>query len=112
MTAGLRAYVDPRRHDDVHVARQRRPASCCTTPSNGFSYTGTTTSSSPVGDVYGFEVTGSNGDLNSFLQGTLKVGLDIVENGSFEDPAIAPDAIAERQPLFSAPSTALTGWSV
>ena len=34
---------------------------------------------------------GSNGDYNNFLQGTLKVGLDVVQNGSFEQPtAIAP----------------------
>src|SRR5262249_29817732 len=50
------------------------PTSCCTTPSNGFSYSGTTDIAVAVGDTYGFQMTGSNGDYNDFLQGTLTVG--------------------------------------
>jgi choice-of-anchor C domain-containing protein len=41
-----------------------------------------------AGDTFGFEVSGSNGDLNSFVQGTLRVGFDVVKNGSFETPLV------------------------
>ena len=47
------------------------PEICCTPPSNGFSYTGSVALSVEPGDTYGFTMTGSNGDLNSFLNGTL-----------------------------------------
>src|SRR5262249_31974132 len=50
------------------------PTDCCTTPSNGFDYRGTTTLSVQAGDLYGFTIIGSNQDLNSFLRGTLTVG--------------------------------------
>jgi hypothetical protein len=50
------------------------PEICCTPPSNGFSYTGSVPLSVEPGDTYGFKLAGSNGDLNSFLNGTLTVG--------------------------------------
>ena len=50
------------------------PADCCTTPSNGFDYSGTTTLAVSTGDTYGFTISGSNFDFNSFLRGTLTVG--------------------------------------
>ncbi len=50
------------------------PTSCCTTPSNGFSYSGTQTLTVVAGDTYGFVMRGSNFDSNSFLKGTLTVG--------------------------------------
>ena len=50
------------------------PAICCTPPSNGFAYSGTTTFNVEPGDVYGFEMAGSNADFNSFLNGTLTIG--------------------------------------
>jgi hypothetical protein len=50
------------------------PVDCCTPPSNGFSYTGTVPLDVEPGDIYGFSMTGSNFDLNSFLKGTLTVG--------------------------------------
>ena len=46
---------------------------CCTPPSGGFGYTGTTTWNVQPGDTYGFELGGSNGDSDSRLQGTLTV---------------------------------------
>ncbi|HEX6987642.1 MAG TPA: DUF642 domain-containing protein, partial [Planctomycetaceae bacterium] len=110
--AGLRSYVTHGATTTYATLVNAGPENCCTTPSGGFSYTGTTDVVVQSGDVYGFEVTGSNGDLNSFLQGTLKVGLDVVANGGFEDPVIAPDAVPNDNQLFNAPSTALTGWSV
>jgi hypothetical protein len=48
------------------------PADCCTPPSGGFDYTGSTTFPDlQPGDVYGFRLTGSNGDANQTLSGTL-----------------------------------------
>jgi PEP-CTERM motif len=50
------------------------PASCCTTPSNGFNYSGTYTFTGlHAGDVFGFDLGGSNGDYNNFLNGTLQL---------------------------------------
>ena len=49
------------------------PANCCTTPSGGFSYAGTTTVTVSPGDTYGFMLTGSNFDSNATLSGTLTV---------------------------------------
>ena len=63
------------RGDDNHAQPGHAgPASCCTTPSNGFSYSGTQTLSVVAGDTYGFVMRGSNFDSNSFLNGTLTVG--------------------------------------
>ena len=73
--------------DDRACARRRGPASCCTAPSNGFDYSGTTTLTVNNGDTFGFTITGSNGDLNSFLRGTLRVAMNVVKNGSFESAA-------------------------
>ena len=50
------------------------PAICCTPPSNGFSYQGSVPINVEPGDTYGFTMSGSNGDFNSFLQGTFTVG--------------------------------------
>lgn len=50
------------------------PQSCCTTPSNGFRYTGTVTLDIQAGDTYGFAFGGRNGDSTNVLQGTLTVG--------------------------------------
>jgi Bacterial Ig-like domain (group 3) len=49
------------------------PADCCTSPSSTFSYSGTTTLAVSAGDTYGFTMSGSNGDSNSTLNGTLTV---------------------------------------
>jgi hypothetical protein len=47
------------------------PANCCTTPSNGFDYSGTVTLHPAAGDTYGFTLYGSNFDSRSFLCGAL-----------------------------------------
>ncbi|TAK12921.1 MAG: hypothetical protein EPO35_10865 [Acidobacteria bacterium] len=52
------------------------PTNCCASPSNGFAYSGNLNVNVQAGDTYGFKVSGSNGDLNSFLQGVLKVVVD------------------------------------
>ena len=50
------------------------PEVCCTSPSNGFDYSGTANFSVQTGDVYGFVLRGSNGDFNDLLRGELTVG--------------------------------------
>ena len=47
------------------------PEICCTEPSNGFLYGGIHEFDVQPGDVYGFRLRGSNGDLNNFLRGTF-----------------------------------------
>ena len=73
----------------VDVAKEKvvnaGPVWCCTTPSNGFAYTGSSTFEVQAGDVYGFRMTGSNGDANRILRGSLK--LQPVDS---TPPAIAP----------------------
>jgi hypothetical protein len=49
------------------------PVNCCTAPSGGFSYSGTTTLSVQPGDSYGFTMSGSNGDSNGHLDGALTI---------------------------------------
>jgi hypothetical protein len=56
----------------VQTLENHGPVSCCTTPSNGFVYGGVATFSNvPAGATYGFRMSGSNGDFNNFLQGSL-----------------------------------------
>ena len=50
------------------------PEVCCTSPSNGFDYSGSANFTLQVGDRYGFVLRGSNGDLNDLLRGELTVG--------------------------------------
>lgn len=48
------------------------PASCCTTPSNGFTYSGSYTFNNvAAGNLLAFTVGGSNGDSTNVLSGTL-----------------------------------------
>jgi len=49
------------------------PADCCSTPSNGFDYTGTTTLNVYAGQPWGFTFGGSNGDSNMILNGALTI---------------------------------------
>lgn len=49
------------------------PANCCSPPSGGFSYQGDTTFDLRAGDIYGFRMSGSNGDSARYLGGTLKL---------------------------------------
>ena len=52
------------------------PVNCCTSPSNGFSYTGSVTLTVEEGDTFGFRFGGTNGDSNNFLRGTFTVDLN------------------------------------
>jgi hypothetical protein len=49
------------------------PVNCCTPPSGGFTYSGTTSLSVQAGDTYGFAMRGSNSDTAKTLRGTLRV---------------------------------------
>ena len=49
------------------------PVNCCTAPSGGFDYTGTTVFDLQRGDTYGFRMSGSNGDSDARLIGTLSL---------------------------------------
>ena len=52
------------------------PTDCCTTPSAGFVYGGVATFDNlGAGDTYGFRLSGSNGDIQNFLQGTLTLSI-------------------------------------
>lgn len=55
------------------------PAVCCSAPSAGFTYSGTTTFQVHAGDTYGFDMSGSNSDSNGTLQGTLTLAVTVVE---------------------------------
>ena len=50
---------------------------CCEAPSGGFEYRGTTYFDLHAGDVYGFRMTGQNGDSDARLNGTLT--LDVLD---------------------------------
>ena len=64
------------------------PRVCCTTPSNGFDYTGTTNFTVQTGDKYGFVLRGSNGDSNDLLRGELTIG------------TVVPTTCADAQALY------------
>jgi hypothetical protein len=49
------------------------PVNCCAAPSGGFDYTGTTVFDVQPGDTYGFRMSGSNGDSDARLLGTLSL---------------------------------------
>jgi hypothetical protein len=49
------------------------PVNCCAAPSGGFDYTGMTVFDVQPGDTYGFRMSGSNGDSDARLIGTLSL---------------------------------------
>jgi hypothetical protein len=51
------------------------PVNCCTAPSGGFDYTGTTSFALQAGDVYGFRMSGSHFDSDRRLLGTLSLSV-------------------------------------
>ena len=51
------------------------PVSCCTSPSNGFVYTGDVEFDLQPGDKYGFRMSGSHNDRSQILQGTLTLSV-------------------------------------
>ena len=85
VTVGLTTF---RNASTVETLIADGPVSCCTPPSNGFSYEGTASIPVTAGDTFGFKISGSNGDSNSFLRGTLRVATNLIKNGSFENPVV------------------------
>lgn len=73
--ARLNAFVTTGSGTTTTTLVNAGPANCCTAPSAGFSYSGSTTLTVGVGDTYGFTLSGSNGDSNPALSGTLTVTL-------------------------------------
>jgi hypothetical protein len=53
------------------------PQTCppCTPPSNGFTYSGTTSVNVQPGDTYGFRMFGTHADGTYVLQGTLQLNV-------------------------------------
>ncbi len=73
VTVGLTAFVASGGSQTSTPLVQDGPINCCTAPSSGFTYAGTTTLSVLAGDTYGFTMSGSNFDLNDVLRGTLTI---------------------------------------
>ncbi len=110
VTLGLEAYVKPQGGAPAYTSvLGAGPANCCTEPSGGFDYAGTTSLTVQAGDEFGFRITGDNYDANNVLQGSLRVGLNVVSNGGFEDPAIQHTATFDT---YGSQSSQLTGWDV
>lgn len=70
----------------VDTLVQEGPADCCTSPSNGFHYGGTTTFDVSPGQTYGFRLSGGNFDYNNFLRGTFTLSTK-----PYVDPTIGTD---------------------
>ena len=66
------------------------PANCCAAPSAGFDYSGTASFNVQPGDIYGFTLTGTNGDTNETLRGELLLGNSV------------PTGCASAQTLYGA----------
>jgi choice-of-anchor C domain-containing protein len=75
VTVGLTAFITRAGVTGTDVLVNDGPVSCCTPPSSGFAYYGTHTFAVIPGDTYGFMITGSNGDLDGRLNGTLAVNV-------------------------------------
>ncbi|GAB2511430.1 LPXTG cell wall anchor domain-containing protein [Paramicrobacterium agarici] len=73
---------------------------CSGNPPNGdFAYTGTVSFDVSAGDRYGFDVRGSNRDLNNFLRGTLRLGIpELPESQTITFPALA-DTMVDDGPV-------------
>ncbi|HTW20067.1 MAG TPA: Ig-like domain repeat protein [Mycobacteriales bacterium] len=74
VTVDLNAFITTPSGTTTTQLVNAGPTSCCTAPSNGFSYQGTYSFTGlQQGDVYGFTFGGSNFDSNNFLRGTLQL---------------------------------------
>jgi len=82
VTVFLKAYVKHNGVTTYYPLINAGPAICCTSPSNGFAYSGSLDLNVKAGDEYGFEFGGSNSDGNNFLQGRLVVDT----SGLYEPP--------------------------
>ena len=75
VTATLDAFVTHNGGTSTTSLVNAGPAVCCSAPSAGFTYSGTTTLQVQAGDTYGFDMSGSNVDSNGTLQGTLSLAV-------------------------------------
>lgn len=73
VTVGLDAFVTHGATTTTTPLVNAGPVDCCTPPSGGFTYSGTTSLSVQAGDTYGFAMRGSNYDTAQTLSGTLRV---------------------------------------
>ena len=75
VTARLRPFVKHGANPPVFDTDLYNPPqqNCCISPSNGFETGGSYPFTVQAGDTFGFELSGSNGDLNSFLRGSFRV---------------------------------------
>jgi len=73
VTVGLDAFVTHGATTTTTSLVNDGPVNCCTPPSGGFSYSGTTSLSVQAGDTYGFAMRGSHFDSLHVLEGTLTV---------------------------------------
>jgi uncharacterized protein (TIGR03382 family) len=67
------------------------PASCCTAPSAGFNYRGSTPITLEVGDTYGFRFGGLNSDSNHTMHGWFSAQLTTAADNDDDAVAIASD---------------------
>ena len=74
VTTGLTAFVRTEGGDANTPLVSAGPTNCCDgPPSGGFSYSGSTQLTVQAGDVYGFKMSGSNGNSDGRLNGNLKI---------------------------------------
>jgi hypothetical protein len=73
VTTSLSAFVTSSGGTTTFPLVNDGPVDCCTPPSGGFAYSGSTTVNAVAGDTYGFTMGGSNGDSDGRLLGTLTV---------------------------------------
>ncbi len=83
------------------------PTSCCTSRPTASPMTARPASAVQAGDTFGFRISGSNSDFNSFLQGTLRVATNVVVNGGFETPVVVPP-----DGFTTLTGAALPGWDI
>jgi PASTA domain len=90
VTVGLDAFVTRGGTTTTTPLVSAGPVNCCTPPSGGFEYSGTTSLSVQAGDTYGFAMRGSHFDIAQALQGTLTV------DGPQQALASEPPAAAQQ----------------
>ena len=106
MTAFLNTTVTRAGVTTTNTVVSEGPRSCCTSPSNGFRYTGTVTLDIEAGDTYGFTVGGRNFDSDNTLRGSLTVGY--LQTITFPQPA----DMSVGQPDATLEATASSGLDV
>ncbi len=77
VTAFLQSFDD----DGTTTIVNDGPVNCCSSPSNGFHYTGSVTFDVVTGETYGFNMGGNNFDSDNRLIGTFTVSFDSDRDG-------------------------------